>query len=189
MVREINQALRKRIPPSWVNLTTNSFGYIWLKSEKCPKITNSYIKSNIFAQSSLVIGPNMIWKSQTKPKTNILLTPLLNAFWKYSVPCLQQAAEAAANHLQNEYLKLLSMLLCFHARDVRSSKVFEGLTGSWLKHLPLLFIIRILQVKTNAMQCNAIVSSRTSRHFEETLHKLNKKCKLSTMYFSSGNFK
>ena len=98
-------------------------------------------------------------------------------------------AEAAANHLQNEYLKLLSMLLCFHARDVRSSKVFEGLTGSWLKHLPLLFIIRILQVKTNAMQCNAIVSSRTSRHFEETLHKLNKKCKLSTMYFSSGNFK
>ena len=85
MVREINQALRKRIPPSWVNLTTNSFGYIWLKSEKCPKITNSYIKSNIFAQSSLVIGPNMIWKSQTKPKTNILLTPLLNAFWKYSV--------------------------------------------------------------------------------------------------------
>ena len=105
------------------------------------------------------------------------------------LPCLQQAAEAAANHLQNEYLKLLSMLLCFHARDVRSSKVFEGLTGSWLKHLPLLFIIRILQVKTNAMQCNAIVSSRTSRHFEETLHKLNKKCKLSTMYFSSGNFK
>ena len=98
-------------------------------------------------------------------------------------------AEAAANHLQNEYLKLLSMLLCFHARDVHSSKVFEGLTGSWLKHLPLLFIIRILQVKTNAMQCNAIVSSRTSRHFEETLHKLNKKCKLSTMYFSSGNFK
>ena len=86
MVREINQALRKRIPPSWVNLTTNSSGYIWLKSEKCPKITNSYIKSNIFAQSSLVIGPNMIWKSQTKPKTNILLTPLLNAFWKYSVP-------------------------------------------------------------------------------------------------------
>ena len=85
MVREINQALRKRIPPSWVNLTTKSFGYIWLKSEKCPKITNSYIKSNIFAQSSLVIGPNMIWKSQTKPKTNILLTPLLNAFWKYSV--------------------------------------------------------------------------------------------------------
>ena len=70
------------------------------------------------------------------------------------LPCLQQAAEAAANHLQNEYLKLLSMLLCFHARDVRSSKVFEGLTGSWLKHLPLLFIIRILQVKTNAMQCN-----------------------------------
>ena len=87
MVREINQALRKRIPPSWVNLTTKSFGYIWLKSEKCPKITNSYIKSNIFAQSSLVIGPNMIWKSQTKPKTNILLTPLLNAFWKYSVGC------------------------------------------------------------------------------------------------------
>ena len=85
MVREINQALRKRIPPSWVNLTTKSFGYIWLKSEKCPKITNSYIKSNIFAPSSLVIGPNMIWKSQTKPKTNILLTPLLNAFWKYSV--------------------------------------------------------------------------------------------------------
>ena len=68
-------------------------------------------------------------------------------------------AEAAANHLQNEYLKLLSMLLCFHARDVRSSKVFEGLTGSWLKHLPLLFIIRILQVKTNAMQCNAMQSS------------------------------
>ena len=53
------------------------------------------------------------------------------------LPCLQQAAEAAANHLQNEYLKLLSMLLCFHARDVRSSKVFEGLTGSRLKHLPL----------------------------------------------------
>ena len=75
------------------------------------------------------------------------------------LPCLQQAAEAAANHLQNEYLKLLSMLLCFHARDVRSSKVFEGLTGSWLKHLPLLFIIRILQVKTNAMQCNAMQSS------------------------------
>ena len=80
------------------------------------------------------------------------------------LPCLQQAAEAAANHLQNEYLKLLSMLLCFHARDVCSSKVFEGLTGSWLKHLPLLFIIRILQVKTNAVQCNAMQCNRQQSH-------------------------